>query len=804
MGILLKHILRNVGKSWLSGLLIVLSLALSGAAVYVDLNVSRDTVNASRQILSASYGGYDLQLTPADPAEFTLRPADLPGCEVLCAEMTVGSASDDTVPVIWTSDWQTALDRGMAVLAEGRLPCREGEVLISQQKAARRGIALNDVLHCTVDGADCAFTVCGICSSMGILTDERLMTLEILRYGTAEHPTAVLIDAPDPYEPTLARLREMHPDWSFTELAVGVDDTTDPIRSVLDLMLILSVILGFYVISSVITMMLEARLPVLGTLRSLGASRGKANSLLFAESAIYGLLGGAAGIGVGEAVRLLLIRLYFNAPGARHPIEPLYVLISLGFSAGLQMLITAVTLLRSGRRSIRESMFRTSAVAADYSPLRWVFGGLLLAGGIVLHRANGSYSVPLNFAALVLIIFGAVVWIPVVLSLISRILSPLFLRLRMGISYLALRDLSASRINVSSSILTTTVVALAMVILMCTTSISAFFAAYAENYPYDLFVRGMDLPGSSYVFLDMDPNVSSTVTEYWNFHDVSLNGGAPEHVCVVRAGGWSSGIKVDEDAEASLRTGHVIIDRMYASLIGVRRGDVVTLRSESEVTGSLTLRVDGFCDSSIFNTHRRTVLISEADYDALEGQIPAIIGLNLRAGVDLSEALSEVYLRILASTGEDLNVRSSEAYVASEYGQISRTLTAVSVIPLLAVLLAVLGLANNQIIAFRRRRREYAVLYSVATGKHGLSRLIFAEMTLVFLFGGAAGLALGAGLSFIVRDILYSLICYIEVSFDGLRIVGMLCAAFALLCLSGLLPRRIVNKMQVVEEIQYD
>ena len=96
------------------------------------------------------------------------------------------------------------------------------------------------------------------------------------------------------------------------------------------------------------------------------------------------------------------------------------------------------------------------------------------------------------------------------------------------------------------------------------------------------------------------------------------------------------------------------------------------------------------------------------------------------------------------------------------------------------------------------------MLYSVAMNRRQISRMVFEELALVFLTGTACGTLLSLWLIRIVRDIIFSLTAYVDIQFNVLKILLILLGAFAILCVSALIPRRMVTKMNVIEEIKYD
>ena len=805
MRIILKYILRNIRKNRFSGLLIVISLILCTAVIYLNLNINLDMENVSEEMFSGFFGGYDLSVSSKDGSG--INPADpaFDGTEVFPVQYRDFVYGENTAVALIEADWSMAESKNMIKTSGGSLAAGTSGAAITEKKAARFMLSLGDTIEISDGRITKRYTITAICSTIGMFTDERTDCIELLAPpGGDWQANCVFVDT-DGNAEAEARL-SAQPEWTVGKLEGGWDaqGKTRSIRYILYMVLAMSAIMSFYIISSVSALMLDARMPVIGTFRSVGASRAKMNLLLIAENAVYGVVGGALGIALGELMRYMLVVIYYKSGGAVHRVIPGYVLLSIGFSLALQTGITIYTAARSGRRSIREIIIRTSAVAVEPSSAGPICGALLLSGGAALHLTNSGYLFYQNLAALALVIIGSALLIPFLLRILSGFFARLAMKRRCGPLFLAFRGLSASKISISSVILTAMVIALCLVILLCTASVSTYFDAYEKNYPYDVFVKGLALERDSYRFIDDMDGVESTVVEYWDYREAELNGKKTK-VCFVKSGGYSNGITFNKaGAEEALEDGHALVDELFAKRSGIAIGSKVCFSAPNDDFGDFSLYIDGYCDSGVFNSKRTTFILTENDYFAHVEKCPALIGVCLADGTDIDEFISGLSIDIFVKTGENASVYSKETYLSRELENTKNALAIFSTVPVLAALLAVLGLINNQMLSYSRKRREYAVLYSVAMNRAQLGRLVFYELVLSFVFGTVCGCALGAGLMSIVRDIIFGLIAYVDISVDVLQILLILSGAFAVSCVSGLIPKRMVSKMNIVEEIQYD
>lgn len=105
--------------------------------------------------------------------------------------------------------------------------------------------------------------------------------------------------------------------------------------------------------------------------------------------------------------------------------------------------------------------------------------------------------------------------------------------------------------------------------------------------------------------------------------------------------------------------------------------------------------------------------------------------------------------RVAAQYG-DPEVQTRDAYAASSAGGIDMMLTLVYALLALAVLIALLGIANTLTPAIHERTRELGLLRAVGQTRAQLRAMVRWESVLVAAFGTAGGLVLGAFLGWVL------------------------------------------------------
>ena len=93
-------------------------------------------------------------------------------------------------------------------------------------------------------------------------------------------------------------LSENNKDYGFQRVA-NPDDYKDSmafVSAIMVLVFAMAIIMIVYVIGSLNKIIITERLPVIGTFRSIGATKHKMNGILVLENALYGLIGGVIGV----------------------------------------------------------------------------------------------------------------------------------------------------------------------------------------------------------------------------------------------------------------------------------------------------------------------------------------------------------------------------------------------------------------------------------------------------------------------------------------------------------------------------
>jgi putative ABC transport system permease protein len=177
-----------------------------------------------------------------------------------------------------------------------------------------------------------------------------------------------------------------------------------------------------------------------------------------------------------------------------------------------------------------------------------------------------------------------------------------------------------------------------------------------------------------------------------------------------------------------------------------------------------------------------------------------LVAVSFKGGVSTAEGKAAV--RTVAERYGNPEVQTRDEYAQSSAGGIDMMLTLVYALLALAVLIALLGIANTLTLAIHERTRELGLLRAVGQTRAQLRAMVRWESVLVAAFGTAGGLALGAFLGWVlvkasdgVSDSAFAF------AMPPVRLAVVALVGLAAGALAGLRPARRAARLDVLRAI---
>jgi putative ABC transport system permease protein len=697
------------------------------------------------------------------PADVADRVRRVPGVAV--AEPVVSGngqllARDGTpVPVLGprtAGNWLTDARLNPYHVVQGRAPRADDEVVVNRAVAEQGRLRVGDVTA-VLTPRRIPVRVVGIAKfgdqdgfGGGSFTGFTLDGARRYVAGSPERITGVSVRAAPGVSQTalVARLRPVLPPGTeaVTGTALG-DEGMDAVsngflrmfRAFLLVFAGIALLVATFGIHNTFAMTVAQRSRESALLRAIGASRRQVLSSVVVEAAGIGLVASVAGVAGGLGFATLL-ETVFAAMGAGLPVGgPVVTVTTVVVAVAVGVLVTVLSCLlpavRAGRTPPIAALRETAAERPGVPRTRGLAGGALTILGIVLLVAAGG-SLALAGVGAVCCLAGMVVLGPVAArpagALLGAPLRRVSGRLARGNTVREPRRVAgaATALMIGIGVVT-------LFTVLAASSRASIEDTVSRSFGGDLAIStGTGLGGGFGPELAGDvrrlPQVAAAAGV--GSGDVRIAGTA---VRIRYADPAALGRLVDLGPAARLGPGTLGIGRDAARSHGWRVGSRLEVVFADGTRRTLT--VGGVFASG---GPAGDYLLPRAEWTAHDPRPQdTTLLIELRPGVSTAEG--ERAVTAAARPYAAPPVRSRQEYVDSQASGVGSLLTLVYVMLALAIVIALLGIANTLSLSVHERARELGLLRAIGATRSQLRAIIRWESLIVALFGTAGGLGLG-------------------------------------------------------------
>ncbi|MEM7324302.1 MAG: FtsX-like permease family protein [Actinomycetota bacterium] len=514
-----------------------------------------------------------------------------------------------------------------------------------------------------------------------------------------------------------------------------------------------SLFVSIFIIYNTFAIVLGQRTKELALLRTVGADPAQLRRSVLIEATFIGAIASAVGIVAGIGVAFGL-RGIFDMLGASLPDSPVIlsartILIACAVGIGVT-LISAVGPARRAARVSPIAALRDGADAGAADGRSRLSAGLLVtafglaAGAAGLFAASSVTSVVALLALGSIGIFiGITMLSPVVAGPLTRLLGWPLQRAFGTSGRLATQNAGRNPQRTA-----TTAAALMIGLALVTMTLTVGESAKAQlrstlessvRADYLAVDRGEEsLPAAVEARLEAEDNVL-TVTSFR--YDAAIIDDEERFVMATDLAATDQLFDLDL-ASGSLDAGAtadpVLISDEEAASTGLTVGDSVSMFFESGERRDLTV-IGVYRDDIITE---ESYLLDLRTWDEV-GAEPTDTWLALSVVDGLGEA--EIAAAFAAVTAEfpQVDIDTANAFVDGVEAEVDQLLAALNVMVALAVIIALIGIANTLALSVFERTREIGLLRAVGMTRGQLRRMVRMEAALVALFGAALGVSIG-------------------------------------------------------------
>lgn len=528
----------------------------------------------------------------------------------------------------------------------------------------------------------------------------------------------------------------------------------------------IALVVGLFLVYNTVTVSVVARRDEVGMLRAIGVTRSQVMALFLGEAAVLGVAGATIGLGLARLLASAAIgltsstvsTLYIATAAVPPDLDAWHVGLAFGIGIPLSLLAAAVPAREAAgvppTAAIRGAdMLETRFVLRS----RFVVGpAALLALASWLATLGPVGRVPLfGYLSAFAIIIGAALLVPAVIFGVARVARRPLRRLFGVEGLLAHGNLAAAipRLSISVAALA---VALSMMV-----AIAVMIGSFRETVTYwvgqtlqaDLFISpgmraasGVEQTISAEVAAVVAAHPSVTATDSFRnteivYQDERVVLGAGTFDVVARHGSLvvkspSNGI---EALRSAIGRDAVVVSEAFSTKFGVSDGDDLTLitRAGPRVFHVTAVYYD-------YATERGVIVMDRGTFTRHFGELrPTGLSAYLRPDADADAVRAE----ILASIDDSRRVfiYTNRALRAEVLRIFDSTFSITYALEVIAVAVAMLGVAGTLLTLVIERRRDLGLLRLAGADRRQIRRMVMIEAGLIGLV--SQGIAIGMGLA---------------------------------------------------------
>jgi putative ABC transport system permease protein len=707
---------------------------------------------------------------------------------------------------------------GAFTLRAGRAPAAGGEVVVDAATADRYGITVGEAVTVRAK-TDLAGRVVGLAgfgdrpglpdSTVALVSLPAAQRMLGLNGGSTE----LAVSAADGVDPNALQRRVAAALGSGYEVtasrdlaaadAAAAQNQLGFLRVMLLALAAAGLLVGAFLIANTFSIVVSQRVHELAVLRAAGATGRQVLASVLGEALLIGLVASAAGLaaGVGAAAGLRRLTAAFGIllPDGGMVLGGRTVALSFGIG----VLVTVLAALGPARRAARvapvEAMRRSTA-AEPIGATRTIGGTTLTIAGAagVTAAILGAGGLAVLGASAAALVIGLTMAAPALTPRAARVLGRPVHALGMPGRLARASAARTPRRTAATALGLALGLALVSFTAVLATSVrNAVRQSYAEVISADLVVESSrnemlgGLPMSVHHHVATLPQVAvASRVRYGHWKDgqmtQALTAVDPDTLPRVTT------LRLD-----ALRSGGVALAAHVAAERGVAVGD--TLAMTFSRTGTQRLPIVALLPDRDAQALQTDYAISLDTYARNYAEdMDASVFVKLADGVPAAEGLRT--LRAALQDNPIAEVRDQAAAVAGRTRTVDQVLGLVTVLLLLTIAIALLGITNTLALSIVERTREIGMLRAVGMTRAQLRTMVRAEAVLIAALATVAGVALGvacgAGAVRLLGDAVQA-----AVVLPVGRLASIVAVTLGAGMVAGLLPARRAARLDVLSAI---
>ena len=824
MGLIIKHTLKSMWAHKVRTLILLFGITMCSLAALLSFNMSGTLETAIRSAYQLVAGTTDITIT----SSYDLGDDFAEGIPESTILNLVTGSTTFTKRIVGTYDAYTQTTCTIigvdpeSALTMGAVPkdidLGDAKAAIDKGFAADYGYDIGDTILLYSDSNEpVEFVVSGIYGSdSGLFSTGNIILVDLASMekldsdGVLETSMAYIdVHDNDRVQEAVEILEEKNPAATVQAILENeqIKNSVESLTRIFVVMFAVCLLLVIFVTISSSQRIITDKMPVIGTFRSLGVSAGQTYAVLFGENIMYGLIGSVLGTMLYQFIKPMFFESMISISNTSgETITPDYgstsiVAIVTVILCGvlLECICPLKEILLAVKMPIRDIIFSNKDTQYKHGRAGTAAGIALVGIAVVTLFFRKNFIAGLIcFASMAI---GAALLFPYVLRFFAGLLAKGFDMVNQPIARLAAIEVREKKSTVGSSVLCFTAVALAIVIYAFASSFSLWYSHENTSADVIAYTNGTtERPVFSYI-QQLD-GVDAVEMTYDTIDNIGIND--KQNYSVIPVTAWAEGgyclYSGAQGVPDDLGYEEIVVGETLAERYGLKAGDKVEITFKADgfmpTTKTLTVRSIELIDYT--NTIGTSVVISQKLYIEMYKDRPSSIYICCDDAEAVKTSVEKYSADMISS------VKTYEEYREETEADNASIMMVIKAIIVLAVSMTFIGVAGNQLIGFEGRKRECAVLSSVAMTKAQLSMMFFMESFIAAGIALITAVPLAVFMAKVFMEILSSLMFTLPINKDISVYISLGLLLWAVFTTISLFPIRAMRKMNTTAQLKYE
>lgn len=642
-------------------------------------------------------------------------------------------------------------------------------------------------------------------STTGIIPIERLQSIYKANGRISE--TFIKLKNKEEVMPVLNQLTKIYNRYEVRESISRneMNRYTDQISTPFKIMTVFVLFMSIFIIYSSFKVITAERLPVIGTMRSIGATKKTTDIILILESIIYGIIGGIIGIILGFLILYIMTYIQSYNPWNRVRFNVqidfsyIYLILSFILAILLSFIGSIVPIIRISKIPIKDIILNKVEVKYKEKSRRYIIGILLIIISIITpFFVPKKLALIIDMSCAIAIFIGINFIIPKLTSLLIKIFEKGYTLIFGNIGILSAKNLRENKSILNSISLLAIGISSILMISTINFSVDKELLDFYYHAKFD----------ASLWFWRANRNVERVIRYVkgakdtygtYRTRNIEVKGFENKFERVYGVNRkyldyWDFGIK--EESMFELENGrNILATTTIKDRFQLKKGDVLTLITEK---GERQYKVIDFFYSLMNNGD--FILISDR-YLKLDMGVEFYDTVYIKTYLDPDEFVKTIKKRFGRMRGSIMSVNEMQKNDYESNRQMFIILNGFSV---LALIIGIFGILNNFVINFIQRRRHLAVFRSIGMSKKQIVLMVFLEALTGGLIGGIMGIVSGLLILQIVPFVLRAIEQSIPLHYSLFQFIMFMIMGMVITLIGSISPALKSSKLNIIESIKYE